>query len=142
MARYTVGSGSVRLDVNDPLRDVAIRAAREAAPRTFAILESYADKLVADAREKWPVGRDRLGPKDGEGRPHSRDLLDAEIVIETSGDVRARVVNTADYAYKIKSSQNGVNGSPWQVLVARPFRKQTPALVEELKKAAEAILNG
>ncbi len=142
MARFSVGSGSVRLNVDDPLRDVAIRAAREAAPRTFEILESYADKLVADAKAKWPVGRERETPADGQGRPHSRDLLEAEIVVETNGTVRARVTNSADYAYKIKTSQNGVDGSPWQILVNRPFKAATPSLLESLKQAAEEILKG
>ena len=142
MARFTIGSGSVQLNVDDPLRDVAIRAAREAAPRTFAILESYADKLVADARAKWPVGRARKGVRDGEGRAHSRDLLEAQIVVETNGTVRARIVNTADYAYKIKTAQNGVMGSPWQILVNQPFKAATPGLVEALRQAAEVILKG
>lgn len=142
MATYTVGSGSLRLKVTDPFRDIAIRAVREMAPNTLRILESYVDKLVADAKARWPVGRARKGKLDGEGRTPSRELLEAEIVIETNGTVRGRVTNSAAYAYMIKTSQGGVNGSPWQKLVNKPFKIATPALVAALKAETEATLKG
>lgn len=103
----------------------AIRRGRDAA-----------DQIVADARTKWPIGRERTGAE--EGRPRSRDLFEIEERIDAE-HLRVIVRNKAPYAYKIDTTQNGVSGNPWQVLVVKPMKAASRKLAADI---AEDIRRG
>ena len=135
MAKVTFGRGSIRVNVDDGLARLVEKAVRNSAPRTFGAIDRAITWIEADAKARWPVGRERETVADGKGRPHSRDLLHGEVVIDAGAEkVTGKISQDAEYAYKIKTSQNGVTGNPWQALVAKPLKAALHGIVEEIGK--------
>lgn len=128
----------VRLD-SQAFQDALDRAADGALLRVTDRLQAEADQIAAAARERWPVGRERAGAE--RGRPHSRDLF--EVYTRLSMDeVSVVVVNWADYAYKIKTDQNGLLWrSPWQELVRKPMRERAPEIAADLQEELARLGN-
>ncbi len=141
MSRFVVGSGSVRIEVEDGIRDALEAAIREAAPRTIAALERELDAIIAAARADWPVGR--RGPTDD--RPHSRDLFELTFKVSPNLDVEATIYNKAgdakgnDYAYKIKRKGDGLN--VWQAFVVKKVAEAEQRLADILAEEMAAAVS-
>ena len=52
------------------------------------------------------------------------------------------VVNKADYIYKIKTEQNGINGHAWTKLLRTPARERAKKLGEELAEDLAKLAKG
>lgn len=128
----------VRLD-SRAFQEALERAADDALLRVTDRLQAEADQIVAAARERWPVGRERAGAE--RGRPHSRDLFDVQTRLSLD-EVSVVVLNGADYAYKIKTDQNGLLWqSPWQELIRKPMRERAPEIAADLAEDLARLAN-
>ncbi len=114
----------------------AIRAVeRDLYRETHAKAQRATEKLIADARYKWPVNkRDNRPP-----RPHSRDLFRVEDRSDGGDRVRFVIQNDArdeqgtPYAFFIKTHQHGLGyKSPWTVLIRRPLGKAVKVLARDI----------
>lgn len=125
----------IRMELDPGLRDALDKIGDGAFGRVLSKLEAEADRRIADAESRWPIGRRREGAE--AGRPHSKDLFQRETRI-TEDSVSVVISNPAKYAYKIKTYQSGLGGkSPWQELVRKPFLKDLKRIATEV----EADLN-
>ncbi len=150
MSKLKVRSGAVTMEIEDGLRDMMERAVRNSTPRTIGAIEETVHRLWTEAYDRWPVGpeKDEKGTRIREGgsgipRPHSRELLTEEMIVDvTEGVVLGRISSGSAYGYYINSTQNGIMGNAWQVLVRRPLLEASDRiadiLAEEIAKGARA----
>lgn len=114
-----VGSGAVRAAVDLPTEALARQILAAGAPGVAEAVERAADRIVAEARERWPVrtGRSRAG-------------LEAVVVVDPGlTTIRGTVVNEVEYARFVKDKQDR---SAMTELLAKPIRAATPALIAEI----------
>lgn len=105
-------------------------ALRQAGPTILDTIRDGAERVMAAAVNRWPVGRPlRTGRL---ANPiHSRDRF--SIVERVTHDVvEVSLTNAAPYTRFIKSMQHGLGGkSAWQVLVRRPWAVEAKRIVDE-----------
>lgn len=131
-----VGKGGSSIEMSSGLEDMVRRVLNESAPKVIETLERETAELRASAEASWPVGPDRGR------RAHSRDLFDHGIRLPDGTTIEGFVSNSADYAWYIRTSRNGVNGNAFQKLVRRPARKMGKRIAEDLADELAALAGG
>ncbi len=168
----TVRSSNFAVTVNDQelLRRIERAAGKTALSRIAATLKREADALEAEAKREWPVsyGYDnRIREK--QGRPHSRDQFEVKGRL-TPQVVAYRIVNTAPYAFYIRSYQVGESEQAtrrryfwpkgmdrethnakmtvgrkrhaWTTLVVRPANRRSKKLADEVGDDLQKLMQG
>lgn len=116
-----------------------------AVPRWYAEIvrntrekaEAVAEEIAKAARLKWP-----LGPRTG--KPHSRSLF-ATRTLKSVERLKVTIRNKAgeEYAYFIRTKQNGINGNPWKKLIVEPMKRGAEPLAADLgNDAARLVTRG
>jgi hypothetical protein len=133
MAKLTYGTGSLRIQMDDVMEQIARAAVEDVAPGLVPAIESTVERLEAEARAKWPV---RTGV--------SRDGLGHYVSITPAGDqVRGSLVNTVDYSRFVKSGKGGLQGKSAMVeLMRKPVEAAADVLAAELGDIATTKLGG
>jgi hypothetical protein len=114
------------------------RLTNKSGPTVLKQMDTSAKQIETNAVFRWPIGKPRRpgAPQ----REHSRDLIDSGSSTTSAGLV-SFVVVPVDYAFYIKTNQQGLNGkSPWQELLRKPGIAEGKALAarcaDDLKKLA------
>jgi hypothetical protein len=137
--------GSVGANVTvtlDPAYGQVVREAiRHAAPTTLDTLRDSAERLVAEARLRWPVGRPLRSGRLA-NPVHSRDRF---VVREAVGadSVQVGIGNQAPYARFIRSMQKGLGGKgALQTLLLKPARAEAKRLAEQIGHELALLAGG
>jgi hypothetical protein len=168
----TVRSSNFAVTVNDRelLRRIERAGGKTALSRIATTLKREADALEEDAKREWPVsyGYDNRR-REKRGQPHSRDLFAVKGRL-TAQVVSYSIVNTAPYAYYIRSYQIGEaeNASrqryfwpkgmdrethrakmtvgrkrhAWTTLVVRPANRRSKKLADEVGDDLQKLMQG
>ena len=123
MRRLTFGQGSVRIEMDAGLEELARRAVSQVAPGVLERIDAAVDQVLEDAQRRWPVKTGR-----------SRDGLAAYTSIAPAGDrIQGTVMNPVDYAVYVKSRKGGLEGRSAVVeLLRKPLRARASQLADEL----------
>lgn len=123
MRRLTFGQGSVRIEMDAKLEELARRAVSQVAPGVLERIDQAVDQVLEEAEARWPVktGRSKAG-------------LAAYTSIAPGGAcVQGTVMNPVDYAVYVKSRKGGLGGRSAVVeLLRKPLRAQAAQLAGEL----------
>lgn len=119
---------TARVDTTD-LDAMLRRVLNESAARVLSRMESELGKVLANARQEWPVKTGR-----------SRERLRLVSTVAPNG-IEVSLVNDADYVYYIKAVDLG-GRSPWRELVHKPLRRVERKLATELRADLIALMEG
>jgi predicted RNA-binding Zn ribbon-like protein len=142
MSRWTYRAGGAEVSL-DPDPEAALRELTDQLlPGVRATLRAEVDRWYAQVRAAWPVSDRPRGPSNP---THSADQLEA--FEEFLGDgIAVGIASPAPYTKFIRTSQNEINGNPWQVLVKKRAPVEAERVVDALNtalaEAAREVLRG
>ena len=133
---------SVKINV-DPAYGRQIREAlRMVGSTVLDTMRDEADRVVADARIRWPVARPRTKGGRLPNPVHSRDRFE---ITERLGDghVDVTVANDAPYAFFIRSMQNQLGGkSAFVTLIRKPMYDGAKRIADESGQEIAKLIGG
>ena len=105
-------------------------------------MRDEADRVVADARMRWPVARPRTKGGRLPNPVHSRDRFE---ITERLGEgyVDVVVANDAPYAFYIRSMQNQLGGkSAFVTLIRKPMHDGAKRIADESGHEVAKLIGG
>ena len=137
MARqYRAGRGSTEVVLSGHIEAMVENTLRNMMPTTKATIERHLGAIEASAIDRWPVGKSRKGSN------HSREKMDSAVRILGPDEIDGIVRNNADYAYYIKTEQNGLDGkSPFQELIRKPLKAAEKDIAQAVADDLTALMN-
>ena len=133
-----VGRGKAMVELEGDLGRQIEGCIRQFAPTLLDVLDAETKSILDAGRGDWPIGRERTGKE--AGRPHSKDEFDQFVRIVSSDRVEGFIENRAPYVFQIKTSQNGVDGSPWVKLIRKPVEDAADRLGETMAEELAALV--
>jgi hypothetical protein len=132
VSRYYVGTGSIRAEVTDGLRDELRALVDKIAPGIRDVLERESAAVLAAAEARWPVasGESKAG------------LYGGVQVAPDLSSIRGFLANNVGYSVYVKSFKGGLGGRSAVVeLLRKPITARTRQVTAEIGAAFERIAN-
>lgn len=118
--KFVTGKGKARVELDDG--GLFDRWSKSIAPNTRAAMDTEIERILADAREAWPV---RTGK--------SKAALESAIRVIDQWQFTATITNDVPYAKLIRSLKIETGtGSAYVELLRKPINAAAPAVADAL----------
>ena len=128
-------SGNTTIVVPQSLNDTFMNDVDRMIPETKRKLFEVFDELEDNARDKWPVRRNRKGQVDLKRSKNSKDKMFSEVVVNSDFSLSGRLGNTAEYAWAIKVGKRS------RTRLRQGKRVSTELLWKPTRKASKEVID-